>query len=107
VTRGSETARTPRSDTPRSAALPAGRWPSRYAPLVDKLKDLGEKIVGADPVLPLPDDRAQLMALHQAARRRRDGAPLLSEERKEASTEIERIEIHIARIERAMDPPLV
>jgi hypothetical protein len=55
----------------------------------------------------LPEDRASLLALHQAARRRRDAAPLLSEARAEAAFEIERIEIQIARVERAMDPPLV
>lgn len=56
---------------------------------------------------PLPDDRAALIALHQAARRRRDAAPLQSRERAEAAFDIERIEVHIAAIERAMDPPLV
>jgi hypothetical protein len=56
---------------------------------------------------PLPDDRASLLALHREARRRRDAAPLLSEARAEAAFEIERIEIQVARIERAMDPPLV
>ena len=65
------------------------------------------KVLGADPPLPLPDDRVQLMALHREARRKRDAAPLDSRERVEAVMEIERIEIHIARIERAMDPPLV
>ncbi|MBI2781780.1 MAG: hypothetical protein HYX55_08305 [Chloroflexi bacterium] len=56
---------------------------------------------------PLPDDRAGLMALHREARKRRDAAPLMSEARAEAAFEIERIEIQVARIERAMDPPLV
>ena len=56
---------------------------------------------------PLPEDRASLLALHHEARKRRDAAPLLSEARAEAAYEIERIEIQIARIERAMDPPLV
>ena len=56
---------------------------------------------------PLPEDRASLLALHREARRRRDAAPRLSEARAEAAYEIERIEIQIARIERAMDPPLV
>jgi hypothetical protein len=56
---------------------------------------------------PLPEDRAALLALHRAARRRRDVAPLLSRERAEASFELERIEVHVARVERAMDPPLV
>ena len=54
----------------------------------------------------LPTDRGSLIALHQAARRQRDAAPLLSRERAEASFEIERIEVQIARVERAMDPPL-
>jgi hypothetical protein len=58
-------------------------------------------------VAALPEDRASLLALHRAARKRRDAAPLLSEARAEAAFEIERIEIQIARIERAMDPPLV
>ena len=56
---------------------------------------------------PLPNDRASLLTLHEAARRRRDKAPLQSRERAEAAFEIERIEVHIARVERAMDPPLV
>lgn len=56
---------------------------------------------------PLPEDRESLMALHREARRRRDAAPLMSEARAEAALEIERIEIQVARIERAMDPPLV
>jgi hypothetical protein len=55
---------------------------------------------------PLPDSRDALLVLHREARRRRDAAPLLSEERAAASEEIARIEVHIARIERAMDPPL-
>jgi hypothetical protein len=55
---------------------------------------------------PLPTDRAALLALHREARRRRDAAPLMSRERAEAAYEIERIEIQVARVERAMDPPL-
>jgi hypothetical protein len=55
---------------------------------------------------PLPDSREALLVLHREARHRRDVAPLLSEERAAASEEIARIEVHIARIERAMDPPL-
>ena len=55
----------------------------------------------------LPEDRAALLVLHQAARRRRDAAALMSEARAEAAYEIERIEVQVARIERAMDPPLV
>ena len=61
----------------------------------------------AEPATKLPDDRGALMALHRAARRRRDNAPLMSHDRVAATLEIERIEVHIAAIERAMDPPLV
>lgn len=55
----------------------------------------------------LPDSREALLVLHREARRRRDAAPLDSEERAAAAEEIGRIEVHIAQIERAMDPPLV
>ena len=73
----------------------------------DKVKDLVGRVLGEDKPLALPETREQLLALHDAARRRRDGSPRDSHERVEASFEIERIEIQIARIERAMDPPLV
>jgi hypothetical protein len=55
----------------------------------------------------LPEDREALLVLHRAARRRRDAAPIESEERASAMEEIGRIEVQIARIERAMNPPLV
>ncbi len=55
----------------------------------------------------LPGNREALLVLHRAARGRRDAAPLLSEERARATEDIATIEVHIARIERAMDPPLV
>jgi hypothetical protein len=73
----------------------------------DVLRDVVGKVLGEDPPLPLPDNREQLLALHDVARRRRDASPRDSHERVEASFELERIEIQIARIERAMDPPLV
>ena len=72
-----------------------------------KVKDVAGKVLGEDPPLPLPENRDQLLALHDVARRRRDASPRDSHERVEASFELERIEIQIARIERAMDPPLV
>lgn len=50
----------------------------------------------------LPTTRAELMELHAAARRRRDAAPLGSEEYRAAAEEVARIEIQIARIE---EPP--
>jgi hypothetical protein len=55
---------------------------------------------------PLPDTREALLVLHRAARRRRDTAPLDSSDRASAMEEIGRIEVQIARVERAMDPPL-
>jgi hypothetical protein len=55
---------------------------------------------------PLPKDRTKLLVLHRELRHRRDGLPLLSEERAETVIELARVEVQIARIERAMDPPL-
>jgi hypothetical protein len=51
--------------------------------------------------------REEFLALHAEARRRRNAAPLGSHEWETASSEVGRIEIEIARIERAMDPPRV
>ncbi|HJP88637.1 MAG TPA: hypothetical protein VJ850_06360 [Candidatus Limnocylindrales bacterium] len=72
-----------------------------------KVKEVAEKVAASVTPAPLPNDRPTLMALHRAARHKRDTAPLMSHERAEAAGEIERIEVHIAAIERAMDPPLV
>ena len=55
----------------------------------------------------LPKDRESLLALHRDLRHRRDSLPLLSEERAEVVIELARVEVQVARIERAMDPPLV
>lgn len=49
--------------------------------------------------------REQLMVQWQEARRRRESAELGSEAFRDALEEIARIEVEIARIERAMDPP--
>jgi hypothetical protein len=54
----------------------------------------------------LPATRSELMALHAAARARRNGAPLDSPAFRAAVTDLERIEIRIAAIDRAADPPL-
>jgi hypothetical protein len=54
----------------------------------------------------LPQTRAELMELHRQTRARRNAAAHGSEEHVAAITLIGRIEIEIARIERAMDPPL-
>jgi hypothetical protein len=56
---------------------------------------------------PLPQTRAELEALHAATRKRRNKAAHGSPEHKEAIELIGRIEVEIARLERAMDPPLV
>ena len=57
-------------------------------------------------IQPLPQTRAELMELHRETRARRNAAAHGSEEHVAAITLIGRIEIEIARIERAMDPPL-
>ena len=55
----------------------------------------------------MPATRAELLTLHAGARGRRHAAELGSEAWAEASMEVERIEVEIARLERAMDPPAV
>ena len=55
----------------------------------------------------LPQSRDELLPLHEAARRRRNEAKLGSEAWTEASLDVVRIEVEIARLERAMDPPLI
>ena len=74
---------------------------------VDAVAAVAAKVVPPDEPPPLPEDRASLLKLHDAARRRRDAAPPYSRERMEASFELERIEIQVARVERALVPPLV
>lgn len=56
---------------------------------------------------PLPKFRDELMALHADARRRRNTASPASKEQADAIDLLGRIEVEIARIERAMDPPRV
>jgi hypothetical protein len=54
----------------------------------------------------LPKTRPELLALHADARRRRNAAPLGSEAFQAAIGDLERIEVRIAAIDRAADPPL-
>jgi hypothetical protein len=54
----------------------------------------------------LPATRPELMALHAAARARRNGAQLDSPDFRAAVMDLERIEIRIAAVDRAADPPL-
>jgi hypothetical protein len=54
----------------------------------------------------LPQSRAELLELHRETRARRNAAAWGSEEHVAAVDLIGQIEIEIARIERAMDPPL-
>ena len=56
--------------------------------------------------VPLPQTREELLVLHRDTRRRRNKAAHGSEEHVEAIDLLGRIEVEIARIERAMDPPL-
>jgi len=51
--------------------------------------------------------REDLLVQHMDARRRRNAAEPGGHEWEQASVEVGRIEVEIARIERAMDPPLV
>lgn len=55
---------------------------------------------------PLPQTREALLELHRETRRRRNRAPHGSPEHVEAIDLLGRIEVEVARIERAMDPPL-
>lgn len=55
----------------------------------------------------LPQTRVELLDLHRETRARRNAASHGSSEHVEAIELICRIEIEIARIERAVDPPLV
>ncbi len=54
----------------------------------------------------LPGTRPELMTLHAAARARRNAASLDSPAFRTAVTDLERIEIRIAALDRAADPPL-
>jgi hypothetical protein len=54
----------------------------------------------------LPSTREALLALHAEARGRRNAAPLGSPAFRAAVIDIERIEVRVAAIERAQDPPL-
>ena len=54
----------------------------------------------------LPGTRPELLALHTEARKRRAAAPLGSEAFRAAVDELARIEIRIADVDRAQDPPL-
>jgi hypothetical protein len=56
---------------------------------------------------PAPSSREELLVAHEAARRRRNAAPLGGHDWEAASAEVGRIEIEIARLERTMDPPRV
>ena len=53
----------------------------------------------------LPQSREELLELHRETRARRNRAAHGSEEHVQAIDLLGRIEIEIARIERAMDPP--
>jgi hypothetical protein len=54
----------------------------------------------------LPQTREALLELHRETRRRRNRSAHGSEEHVAAIDLLGRIEVEIARIERAMDPPL-
>ena len=73
-----------------------------------KDKSGSAKAVGAGQVTSepkLPGTREELLELHRTTRKRRNAAPHGSEEHRAAIDLIGRIEVEVARIERAMDPP--
>ena len=55
----------------------------------------------------LPQTRDELLELHRDTRRRRNAAAHGSPEHVAAIDLLGRIEVEVARIERAMDPPLL
>ncbi len=55
----------------------------------------------------LPKTRDELLALHRETRRQRNAAPHGSPAHVVAIDLLGRIEVEVARIERAADPPLV
>ena len=55
---------------------------------------------------PLPQTREELLMLHRDTRRRRNQAKHGSEDHVAAIDLLGQIEVEVARIERAMDPPL-
>jgi hypothetical protein len=72
----------------------------------------GHRRAGAHGIAPriptdLPDTREELLALHALERRRRAEAELGGEEFRLASERIAEIEVHLARVERRLDPPRV
>ena len=58
------------------------------------------------PETALPTNRESLLVLHRETRRRRNQSPHGSRDHVAAIDLLGRIEVEIARIERAMDPPL-
>ncbi|OGO53518.1 MAG: hypothetical protein A2Z32_09330 [Chloroflexi bacterium RBG_16_69_14] len=66
-----------------------------------------DETAAAPAPAPLPQTRDGLLVLHRETRRRRNAAPHGSPEHVAAIDLLGRIEIEVARIERAMDPPLV
>ena len=68
--------------------------------------EVARRAASAAAIAALPDNRASLLALHREARARRAAAPLGGEAYRDACEALERIEVRIAGIERAMVPPL-
>jgi hypothetical protein len=68
-------------------------------------KDHPKKFATAPPPVALPQSREELLELHRETRARRNTAPHGSAEHRAAIDLIGRIEVEVARIERAMDPP--
>ena len=76
---------------------------TRYAARM-ATKTTSKHTASAQPAL--PTTRSALLELHRETRKRRNQAAHGSPEHVDAIDLLGRIEIEIARIERAMDPPL-
>jgi hypothetical protein len=79
---------------------------AKQAAKAAKADKAARKLLAASADPTLPKTRAALMELHRETRARRNAAAHGSPEHVEAITLIARIEVEIARIERAADPPL-
>src|ERR1041384_5192355 len=103
-----KTARTPGQHGTAGAAGTVEAAPSKGGPTEPSAEHHAAKAHGRPTTVDdsLPTTRPELMDLHAAARARRNGAPLGSDAFRAAVMDLEKIEVRIAAIDRAADPPL-
>jgi hypothetical protein len=104
--RGEPSKGAPAAATDEIAAA-SGEMTARGVEIAEPMREATQELGSSSLVLAnLPSTRAELLALHATVRRRRNSAELGGSDYRAAAAEIARIEVEIARIERAMDPPL-